>query len=137
MQASEQVIEVLNYLCEKIGITIDWTSANIIPYLNELCERYIRYEIATSVVWIVISAVFIIALSIIGKRGFDKYIIRKKNRIPYSVEEDMYLIIAILCFIGAASFLPVLIIQIFDIVECCTFPEKAIFEYIQYQLHQN
>ena len=60
MQISEQVIEALNYLCEKIGITIDWTSANILPYLSVICEKYIHYEIAISVVWLLIGIIGII-----------------------------------------------------------------------------
>lgn len=33
MQVSDQIIEVLNYLGEKLGVTIDWTSENVLPYV--------------------------------------------------------------------------------------------------------
>ena len=35
---SEQIIEVLNALCEKFGIAIDWTAENVMPYLTDLAE---------------------------------------------------------------------------------------------------
>ena len=31
MNISQQIIEVLNALSEKVGIAIDWTSENILP----------------------------------------------------------------------------------------------------------
>ena len=42
MQANEQIIDVLEYLCKKIGVTIDFTNKNILPYVNQLCEKYIN-----------------------------------------------------------------------------------------------
>ena len=31
MTVSEQIIQVIDALCEKFGIAIDWTTQNIIP----------------------------------------------------------------------------------------------------------
>ena len=60
---SEEVIKILDYLGEKIGVTIDWTSNNVIPYVNQLCEKFIKWEINTSYAWMAImGAVTIIAL---------------------------------------------------------------------------
>lgn len=136
MQVSEQIIEVLNYICEKIGITIDWTSANIIPYLNELCEKYIRYEIATSFVWLIIGIICIVICAVIGKKYLKKFLDKRVARGAYSTEGDEYAIIALICLIAILSIVPVPIYQIFDIVECFTIPEKTIFEYVQSLLQQ-
>ena len=46
---SEEVIKILDALTEKFGLAIDWTSANVLPYLQQLCGKYVTYEIATSV----------------------------------------------------------------------------------------
>ena len=51
---SEEIIKVLDNLAERFGVAVDWTSTNVIPYLQELCSKYITYEIATSVTWLVI-----------------------------------------------------------------------------------
>ena len=33
---SEEIIKVLDALAEKFGVAVDWTSANVIPYLEQL-----------------------------------------------------------------------------------------------------
>lgn len=33
---SEEVIKILDALAEKFGLAIDWTSANVLPYLQQL-----------------------------------------------------------------------------------------------------
>lgn len=52
MTVGNQIIEVLNYLCDKFGIALDWSKESVIPYLQELCEKYISWEIATSTAWL-------------------------------------------------------------------------------------
>lgn len=52
MTVSDQIIQVLDNLCEKFGLAIDWTSENVIPYLTTLCTKLVSYEIWTSVAWL-------------------------------------------------------------------------------------
>lgn len=54
MNFSQEIINVLDYLCKRFGIVIDWTSENVMPYLEDLCARYIQFEIKTSIAWIVL-----------------------------------------------------------------------------------
>lgn len=54
IKMSEEIIKVLNALAEKFGLTIDWSSKNVIPYSEQLCHKYVNYEIATSIMWIVL-----------------------------------------------------------------------------------
>ena len=65
MKVSKEIIEVLDYIGEKIGVTIDWTSDNVIPYVKELCEKFIAWEISTSYAWITIASCMFV-LSLIG-----------------------------------------------------------------------
>lgn len=113
MQVSDQIIEVLEYLCKKIGVTIDFTNKNILPYVNQLCEKYINWEITTSISWIVIATIVGIVVFFLYKSG------KKKE------EEGKCGIVLAVLFISL-----VVISQTFDIIECLTFPEKAIYEYI-------
>ena len=48
MKVSEQIIEVLDYLCQKIGVVVDWTAENVMPALTTLTEKYISYELVMS-----------------------------------------------------------------------------------------
>ena len=47
MQISNEIIQVLEYLAEKIGITIDWTNNNVLPYVEQLCKKFIEWEYTT------------------------------------------------------------------------------------------
>lgn len=48
MNTSEQIIAVLDHLGEKLGIAIDWTTENIMPYLEQLFKRYATLKITYS-----------------------------------------------------------------------------------------
>ena len=54
MTVSEQVIQVIDVLCARFGIVVDWTNENAIPYLTTLCGKLVSYEIGTSIAWMVI-----------------------------------------------------------------------------------
>lgn len=128
MNVSEQIINVLNALCEKFGIAIDWTAANVIPYIEMLCGKYVNYEIATSIVWIVIALAMCVP-------GFILFKLINKNKewgvTRYSVIGDDYCG-RVLSYIGAAMFFVISICitidQTFDIITCLTFPEKIIVD---------
>ena len=60
---SDELIKVLDYLGAQLGITIDWSAENVLPYVKELCEKLVRYETAKAYAWIgIVCAAFIIAL---------------------------------------------------------------------------
>lgn len=118
MQISEEIIKTLDYIGEKFGLVVDWTSDNIIPYFTELCGKIINYEIYTSIIWIII---FIIATAVT--------VLLSKKIIKTADNED---IIVVTIVIAAFLILPFIIgicTQIFDIVECKVFPEKYLMEY--------
>ena len=126
MTISSEIIEVLDYLGEKFGIAIDWTSNNVLPYLQTLADKFIKWEISTSIVWIVIAAFVIVAMIVlINVKG-----VREINE-----EIDGMLWIPIIVSI-IVSFI-VICIQIFDIIECNIFPEKALYDFIKVILNQN
>lgn len=138
MQVSDEIIKVLDYLCEKVGVTIDWTNANVLPYLEQLCTKFIRWEIATSIAWLVIGVILgVIGCSLIkiAKKYWSIHLEKvEKSRYDefYSTISIVYYTIAGFLILTAIIITPV---QIFDIIECYTFPEKAIYDYIQTMLH--
>lgn len=126
MTVSSEIIEVLDYLGEKFGIAIDWTSNNVLPYLQTLVDKFIKWEISTSIVWIVIAAFVIVAMIIlINLKG-----IREINEETYGMLWIPIIVSIIVSFI-------VICIQIFDIIECNVFPEKALYDFIKVMLKQN
>ena len=63
---SSEIIKVLEYLGEKIGITIDWTSENMMPYVQQLCEKFIKWETGTSIVNCIVYCIGILACIIVS-----------------------------------------------------------------------
>lgn len=113
MQVSDWIIQVLDYIGKKLGFTIDWTSENVLPYVQTLCDKYIRWEIATSMIWI-IAGIVVAILSVI--------LIKKNYSDDYIAPFLWTLLLAGIILIG---------VQIFDIVKCICFPELQVFEYVQ------
>ena len=126
MTISSEIIEVLDYIGEKFGIAIDWTSNNVLPYLQTLVDKFIQWEISTSILWIAI-AIFVIAMiiSLMNLKG-----IREFNR---EICDGILWIPAGILILG---FFIVICVQIFDIVECNVFPEKVLYDFIKIMLNQ-
>lgn len=118
MKLSDQIIEVLDDLCSRFGVAIDWTQENIIPTLSSLGEKYIRYEVATSIAWCVFWIAIASILLLLGR------IFHKKEY------DDLYIPFYIVGAIAAAIAMFVVAVQAFDIIECITIPEKTIIEYL-------
>ena len=54
------IIETLDYLFEKFGIAVDWTTENVLPYVEQLAERIVTYNIITETLWVIASILAII-----------------------------------------------------------------------------
>lgn len=121
MTVSDQIIQVLDALCEKFGVAIDWTSANVIPYLTTLMGKLIQWEIWSSVAYIVFLVIAFSTCIVIGKWCV-------KNLDDWDVMAMLGLTV---CTIGGFVAIVSVGAQIMDIIKCSTFPELFVFEYIQ------
>lgn len=117
----EEIIKVLDNLSEKFGIAVDWSSENVIPYLQDLSKRIVNYEIMNHFIWIGVSIMGLIILTVIRIK------VRKNKDIDY----DDRLVANIICSIGIVMLLATTIINIFDIVKATNIPEATVIEYIQ------
>lgn len=134
MTVSEQIIQVLNALCEKFGVAIDWTSEHIIPHITTLCGKLVAYEIGTSIAWIVSMAMLSIGSILATKKlypTFKKGVeANKKSYADCGWEVGSVFAIIALVVLNLTSVI-VIGVQIMDIVKCAIFPELYVFEYIQ------
>lgn len=131
IKVSEQIIEVLEYIGQKLGVAIDWSSENVMPVITNLCTKYIKWEISTSIVWL--SVGFLIMLSVILWLIFYIKCTDKDDLwdFDYCVQPYFLIILGGMLFIiGLITVIP----QIFDIIKCCAFPELKIYEYVRYLL---
>ena len=127
MNVSEEIINVFEYLGEQFGIAIDWSSETVLPVLKQLCEKYIAWEIMTSIIWIVVGCLLLGGGVYFTVRSF------KEGKVNNWTDNDSTWWIFGLIFGGFAVFLGVSIVmcQIFDIIKCCYFPELQVYQYIQ------
>ena len=125
MSISDQIISVIDALCAKFGIAIDWTSKNVRPVLEDLAGKYIDWEITTSKMWFILgAAVFVIGLVL----GCILIRAEIKDKLDYG--EGIFagsFIIAAAIIVG----FPLMICQALDIIKCVKFPELQIVEYIK------
>ena len=116
-----EIIKVLDNLGEKFGIAIDWSSENVLPYLQDLTKRIVNYEITKDFIWIGMFIIGLIILTVI--------IIKvRKNKDIYN--DDKFVAI-LFCSIGIVMLLATTIINIFDIAKATNIPEATVIEYIQ------
>ena len=102
-------------------MAIDWGSENVLPYLRELFDRFIQYNIVTSILWIIIASMIIIATIIL----LNKYKNFGTSTNRDGSKDYFTRIIVIVVCIG----IPILCIlcQLFEIVEYIILPELSVY----------
>ena len=124
---SDQIIKVLDNLCEKFGLAIDWSSKNVQPYLEELMGKAVNYKFSIATMWLIIG----IILFVIGCIGIKFGIFCRKKY--YEIEEEtdwdmaaffvwLFSIIVLICSIS------MILNRIPEMIACKTFPEKVIID---------
>ena len=122
---SKEIIEVLDALSDRLGMSIDWTQNNIIPYLQEICNKYVNYEIATSIVWIVVGVLLLVAAIWAVKKAIE---INNDTSIDEDVTALLVCMLVVLAVALSVIGMITILEQVFDIITCYTFPEKIIIE---------
>lgn len=137
MNISDQIIAVINDLCEKLGIAIDWSAENILPKVEELCAKYISYEIWTSVAWITLwCGITLLSWIIAGTMFHKEHKQPERDRWDFDNRVTPFITVIMLIVATLASFITVCVVgaQVFDIVEATVFPEKTIYEFVSSKL---
>ena len=70
---SQEIINVLNYIGEKIGIAIDWTADNVLPQVLDILERYRLYQIVGFSMWLLVFIVLAPIFVRFGKSFVNNY----------------------------------------------------------------
>lgn len=122
---SEEVIKILDDLAQRFGIAINWADKNVVPYLQELFDKFINWEIWTSVMFGGIGLVLIIIGILIGVK-LTKFLEKEMD------DFDTECWLMVLCCSGIFLLIGgwMTFAQLYDIIECLTFPEKTLFDYV-------
>ena len=70
---SQEIINVLNYLGEQLGIAIDWTSENVWPQVMDILGRYRLFELVSTGFWLIMEVVMVFGVFLILKRMAKDY----------------------------------------------------------------
>lgn len=125
---NEELIKALTELANKFGIAIDWTSQNALPYAQELINRIVKFEIATSIMWLVMGLMFIASAYWMIK--LVKFCQRKDKEEPYGAWD-----VGAGFAIGLTVLFPIIgmcIIfqQVYDFIQCSILPEVIVLRYL-------
>ena len=127
---SDQIIKVLDNLCDKFGLAIDWSSKNVQPYLKELMAKCVNYKFSIATMWL-ISGIILFIISCIG----IKIGIFCKKKYDGIVENTDWDIAAFAVLLFSIIVLICSIFMIFgnvsSMIACKTFPEKVIIDMAQ------
>ncbi len=111
--------EILQKLAEQFGLALDWGSENVVPYLQQLAERVVKYEVSQSIFWLVVGVLLVLM-------GIVSFILAFKC--DFSDEAIGCLII--LGFCGVIIGIIIMGCQISDLIECKFLPEKILLRYV-------
>lgn len=116
--------EMLQKLAEKFGLMLDWSSSTAIPYLQQLAERVVRFEVGQSIFWMIIGIIFII----VGI-GLFVFVYKKYKAEEYFDEEILFWIslVGVICVVAGVIIVGC---QVYDLVTCYYLPEKILFRYV-------
>ena len=116
---SDELIKTFDYLLSQFGIAVDWTSENVLPYLQTLAEKLVRFETNTSIMGLVVGVVVLT----VGVWIFVKDI--------KDWDSGVFILGVILIIVAGI----VCCCQVYDIIKCVSFPELYVFEYIKHALN--
>ena len=126
MTFTDEMIKILDDLGKRIGFVAAWSNKNVVPYLKELMTRFITWEIATSIIWIVLGVV----MTVIGII-YVRYIWKRRNEYEFFGDFDegiTWLFVGFLALAVIGVF--VVVFQCFNIVQAIYMPEMTIYQYI-------
>lgn len=125
MSFSENFINIIDAISKKLGIVIDWSNNNVLPYIEQLSARIVNYEKFTSVTGLIFTIIILIIGIILLKKAGEDF----KNNDYYYCDD-----IGVLCSIIGSVLIMVsvvcIIVNVRDIITCLTLPEKTIIEFI-------
>lgn len=112
--------KMLEKLAEQFGLALDFSKENVIPYLQQLAKRVVRYETGTSIAWLIVGLILLVG-------GLILIILAIKNADEWDIDVLVGLLIVgiVMCIFG----LPMIFQQVEDLIACRYLPEKILLRY--------
>lgn len=124
------IIQVIETLCDKVGIAIDWTSENVVPQIQEVIHRYSMAKIVEYLIGIVVPLIFIVVAIVAIKFIYKAY--QKSIWSDDSLFEDVVHFIPIVLLLGAIAIAVVVIVcNGIELSQWALVPEIKIIEMLK------
>ena len=118
---SQEIINVLNYLGEQLGIAIDWSSENVWPQVMDILGRYRLLEIVSSCLWIVVQTVSIVYALVVLVKCF-----KASGKIRTTKQDNFWWYSGYSSnWLSGAGMVLVITAGVFGIVSLCTLPMQV------------
>ena len=127
-----KVIEVLDYMGEKLGIAIDWTAENVMPQVTELMGRYKVYAIVENGIHIIMLMILVALIGVFLKIMFKGIATKSLDNFWYdmswSTDGILPIFITGILVVAAGFIIYTAIDHIFNIAKWALVPEIQFFE---------
>lgn len=123
---ADQIIQVLDNLSERIGVTIDWSSENVLPYVQELFTKLVNYRLTTSIIWLVVAAILIVVSVVTIKKAIRTYRLWQDDEASDDAAFGWWALSIILLIVVVL----IILFQSPVTIRCLTFPELEVYKYI-------
>lgn len=127
-----KVIEVLDYMGEKLGIAIDWTAENVMPQVTEFMGRYQVYAIVEHGIHVIMFMILVALIGVFIKIMFKGIKTKDHDNIWYDMSwttDGIIPVFITITLVAIAGFAIVTAIDhVFDIAKWALIPEIQFFE---------
>lgn len=125
---SEEIIKVLDAVCNKIGIAVDWSAENITPQIVDVITRYGHYLLANAIAGLAFGIILIPIAFMCTKKAAYIFVQCDRDSDSYWYDHDCMAQLVISCLGGAAvlCFIAGIVFIIDDIgaiIKCATIPD--------------
>ncbi len=104
----EELCNIIDKIAEKIGVAIDWSSENVMPYIQDIMQRYRTMNIVNNIIVMTVCAIIITICVIVAVKIIKGIINGSQNMVSsiwFDADFDMVSIFSIVtCTIIAFSF---------------------------------
>ena len=136
MDISNEIIAVLDDLTRRLGVAIDWTQDNIVPFAQELFGRIVMYRIILSGAALFAAIAWTAALSAYLLRSNKRSRLFEWEHLSYYeghfVNGNARAVIAIvLIAVSICLMVHALKVSLPAFIKCLTLPELVVLEFVR------
>lgn len=141
----DEVIKVLDHLGKQFGVAIDWTSANVMPYLQDLMSRIVKYGIYQNISEIIFCLMLLLIVALITRKLYKtsyKYASIYEETKKYDDKSTAaFFTTAFMIGLATTAITTIMVLCVIktsvnEIIELSTVPEKYVIEMIQEQIDE-